>query len=164
MFIYIYLLTFVYIYSCLCIFAHNYIYVHVCLYLLMLDYIWSCMYIYFLVCIYFCLYMFALLTMCCMTTLFLHNCMFDCLCGIHIYSLISDSLVLVNLISLDLIFDMRLIALFVFRPRYWLGVGFSCGLYVYLRAFGEHRHIIVTWIPILEDLYNPWLDSGHLCD
>ena len=59
-----------------------------------------------------------------------------CLCGTHAYPLISDSLILVDLISLDLIFDMRLVTLFIL----WL------------------EHIYVDWSLIFEDLYSPKLD------
>ena len=47
-----------------------------------------------------------------MTSLLLHDACVTCLCGSHIYPLISNSLVLVELVSFDLVFDMRLVALF----------------------------------------------------
>ena len=49
----------------------------------------------------------------CMTAIFLCDACVACLCGSHIYSLTSNSLVLVNLVSLDLVFDMKLVASFV---------------------------------------------------
>ena len=52
------------------------------------------------------------LTAYCMTSLFLHDACVACLCGSHTYPLISNSVVSVELVSLDLVFDMRLIALF----------------------------------------------------
>ena len=51
----------------------------------------------------------------CMTTLFLRDACIACLCGTHIYPLTSNSLVSVDLVSLDLIVDMRLVALFALR-------------------------------------------------
>ena len=52
------------------------------------------------------------LTTCYMTTLFLHDACIVCLCDAHIYPITSNSLVSVDLVSLDLIFDMRLVTLF----------------------------------------------------
>ena len=48
----------------------------------------------------------------CMTTILLCDACIAYLCGTHIYPLTSNSLVLVDLISLDLVFDMRLVTLF----------------------------------------------------
>ena len=51
----------------------------------------------------------------CMTALLLCDACIACLRGTHIYSLTSNSLVSVDLVSLDLIFDMRLVTLFALR-------------------------------------------------
>lgn len=51
----------------------------------------------------------------CMTALLLCNACVVCLCGTHIYPLISKSLVSVDLVFLDLIFDMRFVTLFALR-------------------------------------------------
>ena len=55
------------------------------------------------------------LVACCMTTLLLCDACVACLCGTHIYPLISNSLVSIDLVSLDLIFDMGLVTLFALR-------------------------------------------------
>ena len=39
-----------------------------------------------------------------------------CLCGMHIYPFISSSLVSIDFIFLELVFDIRLVTLFVLRP------------------------------------------------
>ena len=52
----------------------------------------------------------------CTTALFLYDACIACLCESHTYPLISNFLVSIDLISLDLIFHMRLVALFVIRP------------------------------------------------
>ena len=57
------------------------------------------------------------LTTCYMTSLLLHDACVACLCGSHTYPLISNSLVLVELVSFDLVFDMRLVVLFALRPH-----------------------------------------------
>ena len=75
------------------------------------------------------------LTTCYMTSLLLHDACVACLCGSHTYPLISNSLVLVELVSFDLVFDMRLVVLFALRPHYWFGVRSSNGLYLCLGAF-----------------------------
>ena len=49
----------------------------------------------------------------CMTAIFLCDACVACLCGSHIYSPTSNSLVSINLVSLDLVFYMRLVASFV---------------------------------------------------
>ena len=51
----------------------------------------------------------------CMTTLLLCDACVAYLCGTHIYPFISNSLVLVDLVPLDLVFDMRLVTLFALR-------------------------------------------------
>ena len=56
------------------------------------------------------------LTTYCMTTLLLCDACVVCLCGIHIYPLTSNSIVSVDLVSLDLVFDMRLVTLFAIWP------------------------------------------------
>ena len=56
------------------------------------------------------------ITVCCMTTLLLHDACIACSCGSHTYPLISNSLVSIDFVSLDLLFDMRLITLIVLRP------------------------------------------------
>ena len=48
----------------------------------------------------------------CMTAILLCDACIAYLCGTHIYPLTSNSLVLVDLISLYLVFDMRLVTLF----------------------------------------------------
>ena len=55
------------------------------------------------------------MTACCMTTFLLCDYVV-CLWGAHIYLFISNHLVLVYFIPLDLVFDMRLATLFAFRP------------------------------------------------
>ena len=52
----------------------------------------------------------------CMTALPLCDACIVCLCGIHIYLLTSNSLVSVDPVLLDLVFDMRFFALFALRP------------------------------------------------
>ena len=52
----------------------------------------------------------------CMTALLIHDACMACLCGTHTYPLISKSLVSVEIVSLDLVFHMRLVTLFAFRP------------------------------------------------
>ena len=52
----------------------------------------------------------------CITTLPLCDASIACLCGTHIYPFTSNSLVSVNFVSLDLLFDMRHVALFVLQP------------------------------------------------
>ena len=56
------------------------------------------------------------MTVCCMTTLLLCDACVACLCGTHTYPLVSKSLVLLDFVFLDLVFDTRLVALFVLRP------------------------------------------------
>ena len=56
------------------------------------------------------------MTVWCIIALLLCDACVACLCGSHIYSLTSNSLVSVNLVSIDLVFDMRLVAMFVLRP------------------------------------------------
>ena len=51
----------------------------------------------------------------CMTALLLCDACISCLCGTHIFPLTFNSLVLVDLVSLDRVFDMRLVALFALR-------------------------------------------------
>ena len=51
----------------------------------------------------------------CMTALLLCDACVVCLCGTHIYPLISKSLVSIDLVFLDLIFDMRFVTLFALR-------------------------------------------------
>ena len=48
----------------------------------------------------------------CMTAILLCDACIACLCGTHIYPLTSNSLDSVDLVSLDLVFDMRLVTLF----------------------------------------------------
>ena len=55
------------------------------------------------------------MTVWCMTTLLLHDACIACSCGSHIYPLISIYLILVELVPLDFIFHMRLVALFAIR-------------------------------------------------
>ena len=50
-----------------------------------------------------------------MTALLLCDACLVCLCGAHIYPFTSNSLVSVDLISLDIVFDMRLVTLFALR-------------------------------------------------
>ena len=52
----------------------------------------------------------------CMTAILLCDACIACLCGTHIYPLTFNSLDSVNLVSLDLVFDMRLVTLFALRP------------------------------------------------
>ena len=52
----------------------------------------------------------------CMTAILLCDACIACLCGTHNYPLTFNSLVSVDLVSLDLVFDMRLVTLFVLRP------------------------------------------------
>ena len=52
----------------------------------------------------------------CMIVILLCDACVACLCGTHIYPLTSNSLNSVNLVSLDLVFDMRLVTLFALRP------------------------------------------------
>ena len=56
------------------------------------------------------------MTVWCMTALLLCDACLVCLCGTHIYPLTSNSLVSVDLVSLDLVFDTRLVTLFALRP------------------------------------------------
>ena len=56
------------------------------------------------------------LVVCCITILLLCDACVVCLCGIHIYPLTSNSLVSGDRVPLDLVFDMRLVTLFAFRP------------------------------------------------
>ena len=51
----------------------------------------------------------------CMTVPLLCNVCIACLCGTHIYPLTSNSLVSVDLVSLDLVFDTSLVTLFALR-------------------------------------------------
>ena len=51
----------------------------------------------------------------CITSFLLHDACVACLCGTHTYPLVSKSLVLVNLVSLYLVFDTRLVILFALR-------------------------------------------------
>ena len=51
----------------------------------------------------------------CITAILLCNACIVCLCGTHIYPLTSNSLDSVDLVSLDLVFDMRLVTLFALR-------------------------------------------------
>ena len=55
------------------------------------------------------------MTVWCMTALLLCDACLVCLCGTHIYPLTSNSLVSVDLVSLDIVFDMRLVTLFALR-------------------------------------------------
>ena len=48
----------------------------------------------------------------CMTATLLCDACISCLCGTHIYPLTPNSLVSIDLISLDLVFDIRLVTLF----------------------------------------------------
>ena len=52
----------------------------------------------------------------CMTAFLLCDACIVCLYGTHIYPLTSNSLVSVDLVFLDLIFDSRLVTLFALRP------------------------------------------------
>ena len=56
------------------------------------------------------------MTVWCMTAILLCDACIVCLCGTHIYPFTSNSLDSVDLVSLDLIFDMRLVTLFALRP------------------------------------------------
>ena len=51
----------------------------------------------------------------CMSVILLCDACIACLCGTHIYLLTSNSLDSVDLVSLDLVFDMRLIILFALQ-------------------------------------------------
>ena len=51
-----------------------------------------------------------------MTAILLFDTCIVCLCETHIYPFTSNSLVSVNLVFLDFVFDMRLVALFALRP------------------------------------------------
>ena len=62
------------------------------------------------------IYLFCM-TAWCMIALLLCDACVACLCEALTYPHISNSLVLVELVSLDLIFHMRLVALFALRPR-----------------------------------------------
>ena len=65
----------------------------------------------------FCVNMTDILVCCmiafCMIVLILCDACIACLCGTHIYLFTSNFLVSVNFVSFDLVFDMRLVALFV---------------------------------------------------
>ena len=61
------------------------------------------------------IYLFCM-TAWCMIALLLCDACVACLCEAHTYPLISNSLILVKLGSLDLIFHMRLVALFALQP------------------------------------------------
>ena len=50
----------------------------------------------------------------CMTAILLYDACIACLCGTHIYPLTSNFLDSVDLVSLDLVFDMRPVTLFAF--------------------------------------------------
>ena len=52
----------------------------------------------------------------CMIAILLCDACITCLCGTHIYPLSSNSLVSVDLVSIDFVFDMRLVTLFALRP------------------------------------------------
>ena len=51
-----------------------------------------------------------------MTVIILCDACIACLCGTHIYPLTSNFLVSVDFVSLDFVFDMRLVTLFALRP------------------------------------------------
>ena len=51
----------------------------------------------------------------CMTAILLCDACVACLYGTHIYLFTSNSLVSINLVSLDLVFDMRLVTLFALQ-------------------------------------------------
>ena len=51
----------------------------------------------------------------CMFALLLCDACITCLCGTHIYHLTSNSLVSVDLVSFNLVFDTRLVTLFALR-------------------------------------------------
>ena len=127
-----------------------YIYVNACIYLLIFVYICSWLYIYIYICIY--MFVFAYIYSC--LSIFVDTCIYLCFClhpllfgYIYFAWLCAEWLphfcmIACLIVSFDVIFDMRFIALFVFRLSYWLRVGFSCRLYLCLGAFGEHCHII----------------------
>ena len=52
----------------------------------------------------------------CRTAILLCVACIVCLCGTHIYPLTSNFLVSVDFVSLDFVFDMTLVTLFVLRP------------------------------------------------
>ena len=54
----------------------------------------------------------------CIIDLFLCDACVACLCETHIYPLTSNSLVSVDLVLLDPIFDTRLVTLFALRPSW----------------------------------------------
>ena len=51
-----------------------------------------------------------------MTAILLCDAYIACLSGTHIYPLTSNFLVSVDFVSLDFVFDMTLVTLFVLRP------------------------------------------------
>ena len=70
----------------------------------------------------------------------LHDCssLCDCMllvCVGHTSIPLSPAPFSVDLVSLDLVFDMKLVVLFVFRSSYWFKVGSNDGLYLCLGAF-----------------------------
>ena len=56
------------------------------------------------------------MTIWCMTAILLCDACNACLCGTHFYLLTSNSLVLIDLVFLDLVFDTRLVTLFTLQP------------------------------------------------
>ena len=89
------------------------------------------------------------MTVCCMTTLLLLDACISCQCGTHMCPFISNPLVSINHVSLDLIFGMRLVALFALWSSWWFEVGSSDGLYLCLGAFWRRP---THW---------SWLESDH---
>lgn len=118
---------------CILIPMYLYISTHACIYLLMCTYIYllmfSCIHLLMCTCIYLLMLYIFVLHDWLLHDWLLHDysssawCMFVCLCGTHIYSPISNSLVLVDLFSFILIFDMRWYFAYFFRSSLWLRVG-----------------------------------------
>lgn len=118
---------------CILIPMYLYISTHACIYLLMCTYIYllmfSCIHLLMCTCIYLLMLYIFVLHDWLLHDWLLHDYsssawyMFVCLCGTHIYSPISNFLVLVDLFSFILIFDMRWYFAYFFRSSLWLRVG-----------------------------------------
>ena len=79
-----------------------------------------------------------------------------CLCGRHMYPLISKPLVSIDSVSFDYVFERKLVAPCVLFNRVCVApcVGYN---YV-LEHVGGGRHIDADWSQIFEELYSPKLD------
>ena len=75
----------------------------------------------------------------------------SCLCGTHVYSLISNSLVSIIPISLAFTFAIsKALFMLAFLLSQWLGVGSNDGLYVCLGAFWRRP---IYWCYLEFDLW-----------